>query len=407
MPFTAALRPAAGSLAVKVCVIHNEYGKLSGEEVAVRNLKNLLEEKGHSVVPYIRSSAEIDAMHLGRIRAFFSGVYSPKSRKVIADLLEREKADLVHVHNLFPLISPSVLLECKARNIPVVMTVHNYRLICPSGLFAYEGKVCEKCAGGHEYWALFRNCERSILKSTGYGLRNWTARRNGYFRDNVTLYATLTEFQRQKLIAAGFEENRIRVVPNMLNDDYASGRPSVLGSYFGFVGRLSPEKGVDVLLSAAKTESGIPFKIAGTMGSANGDQMNSLSNVEFRGYLEGKRLHKFYEESRAILLASTCYEGFPMVILEAMFNAKPVICPRIGGLSEIVKDGVTGLLFEPGNSSDLAEKVRYLWDRPELCRKLGNAGREKALQEYSPDKYYERIMSAYKEAIDLAHSNDI
>ena len=132
-----------------------------------------------------------------------------------------------------------------------------------------------------------------------------------------------------------------------------------------------------------------------------------FNNFEFCGHLNGNELRTFYLHSRVFVLPSIWYEGFPNTLLEAMTYAKPVVCSRIGGLPEIVDDGVTGLLFEPGNSDDLAKKIRYLWDRPELCRKMGQAGREKALREYSPEKYYQHLMEVYEKAIELGAPKEV
>jgi len=378
-------------------IVHNEYSRLSGEEVVVKGQIKLLESNGHKVIRFFRSSAEIHGMRLGRIRAFSSGIYSFSSKKAMRRLLAECRPDIVHVHNLFPLISPSVLGECRKAGVPVVMTIHNYRLICPNGMYLSDGQVCEKCGGGKEYWCGFRNCEGTLPKSLGYGLRNYVARKLRLFLDNITLYICLTEFQKQKLAANGFPSDKILVVPNMVDKAYIE--PSgEQGKHIGYVGRISSEKGIQTLLKSAGNCSGIQFKAAGSYSRMPRLSQEAPANFEFCGHLNGQELRAFHSGSRIIVLCSIWYEGFPMVLPEAMLSGKPVICSRIGGLGEIVEDGVTGLLFESGNSHDLAEKIWYLWNRPELCQRMGQAGREKALREYSPEKHYERLMAAYKKA---------
>jgi glycosyltransferase involved in cell wall biosynthesis len=174
-----------------------------------------------------------------------------------------------------------------------------------------------------------------------------------------------------------------------------------LGSYVLYVGRLRQEKGVPSLVAASKQLPKIPFKAVGDYKRMQYLLAEAPSNFNFIGYVDEQRLNELYVNSRFVVVCSICYEGFPGVLLEAMLHGKPVICSRIGGLPEIVDDGITGLLFEPGNPDDLAEKIAYLYRRPQLCRQMGKAGRDKWLREYSPEKYYERLMAAYEKAIKL------
>lgn len=390
---------------MKILIAHNSYGIFSGEEAVVKSLTALLRSKGHEVIEFTRSSAEIEPMRLGRIRTFFSGIYSFSSRKAMRRLLAECRPDIVHVHNVFPLISPAVLPECRRAGVPVVMTVHNYRLVCPNGLHMPKGKyeICEKCCGGREYWCVLRNCEQSYLKSAGYALRTYTARRFAFFTKNVTLFACLTEFQRKRLIAEGYPEDRLRVIPNMYPADAKTQVDhDKSGDFIAYVGRISPEKGIELLLSAARKLSSIPFRLAGNYGTMPDLAGKAPANVYFLGNLDRECLAGFYGQSRFVILCSTCFEGFPMAIVEAMVHGKPVIAPRIGGIPEIVDDGETGLLFEPGNTQELADKIRYLWGRPDSCQEMGQAGREKALREYSPKAYYDRLMTIYENAMKLA-----
>lgn len=389
---------------MKILLTHNRYGQLSGEESIVDTIRDLLASHGHEVISFFRSSEEIPDMRFGKIRAFLSGIYNPFSRRAFRKVLEEKKPDLVHIQNLFPFISAAILPECRKAGIPVVMTVQNYRLVCPNGLNMVRGSVCEKCAGGREYWCVLRNCERNILKSLGYALRNYVARKRRYFIDNVTLFSAVTQFQRQRLVDEGFPDVRIVVNPNMasINDALSENKSAKSGDFVAHVGRISPEKGIPTLIEAARQCPTIPFKTTGTL-----DRMPELANqappnFAFVGFLDTSRIRDFFVTARMIVICTICFEGFPMVVVEAMLHGKAVICSRIGGLPEIVEHGKTGLLFEPGNDDDLAEKVRYLWERPELCRQMGEAGRKKALREYSTERYYERLIICYEKAIDIA-----
>jgi glycosyltransferase involved in cell wall biosynthesis len=385
---------------VHILLVHNEYGKVSGEEIVVRSLQKLLAERGHRISTYFRSSAELTGKRLGMAKAFFTGIYNFSSQQEVRRLLKQRRPDIVHIHNVFPLISPSVLGECRRAGIPVVMTVHNYRLVCPNGLHMTKGVVCERCTQGREWNCVLNRCEGSLLKSTGYAIRNAVARKMKLFHRNVTLYAALTNFQKSKLVRAGFPADRISVLPNMV-DSTSAETSNEIGQWVGYVGRVSKEKGIETLLAAASMLPDVQFRIAGAY-----DRMSHLldaapTNVQFLGHLNTDELQAFYRRSRMIVLCSTCYEGFPTVITEAKMHGKPVICSRIGGLPEIVDDGRTGLLFTPGDERELQARIQRLWASPQDCLEMGAAGRRKALREYSTDRYYERLLAIYRRATEL------
>jgi len=383
---------------MKVLMVHNAYGKFSGEEAVVRDIKSVLKLNNHVVISFERNSAELNDIKLGAVRAFFSGLYNPFSRNKFKRLLEDERPDIVHIHNLFPLISPSILSAVTKLGIPVVMTVHNYRLDCPNGLYYSNNEICEYCHGGKEYWCVLRNCEQSYLKSLGYALRNWMARVRRAYLDNITIYACLTDFQRNKLALAGYPLERLSIIPNMVQileskvmDDEKQ--------YVGFVGRMSKEKGISVLVDSAKLCSDIPCAAAGGYDTLPNLENHVPDNFKLLGHCNPSELAGAYQSARFVVLPSVWYEGFPTVLVEAMLHGKAIICSNIGGLPDIVDDGVTGLLVKPGNSKDLAEKIRYLWEHPDVCNKMGQAGRNKALKEYSGQKYYKRLMEVYNKAL--------
>ena len=391
---------------MKVCLVHNEYGKFSGEEAVFFSQKQLLEEQGHEVCQFTKSSREIDNSIWRQFHAFCSGIYNPFSVSKFRRFLKQQEPDLIHVHNLFPLISPAVLHVCKEFKLPVVMTLHNYRLLCPNGLFMVNGKVCEMCCSGKEYWCIIKNCEKKVLKSFGYALRNFVARTRKSYLNNVHIYAALTGFQRKKLIANGFHEKNIEVLPNMAFQ-HCDLNINSLGEYIGYVGRVSGEKGVDILVAAAEKCPPISFKAAGTYEDAEEIVRGAPENFQFYGHLARDVVDKFITSSRIIVLCSVWYEGFPMILVEAMSLGRPIIASCLGGVPEIVEDGVTGLLFEAGNPDDLAEKIQYLWEHPDLCRQMGKMGRLKAQKEYSPEKYYQRLIDVYEKAQKVCRNENI
>jgi glycosyltransferase involved in cell wall biosynthesis len=387
---------------MNMALVHNRYAADSGEETVVENIADLLAAHGHRVTLFMRSSAEIRSMVLGRTRALFSGIFNFSAMKAFRPFLSESKPDIVHIHNLFPLISPSVLIECRRAHIPVVMHVHNYRLVCPNGLHMPKTdlRICEKCCGGREYWCVLRNCEGNLPKSLGYALRSYVARKAQLYRANVSVYICLTCFQKQRLVSQGYPEDRTIVLPNMVRVRDEPDRSSP-GNYVGFVGRVSPEKGISVFLKAAKKCPHIEFSVAGSYDRMPDVLKQAPDNCRFLGHLRYRELSQFYNLSRIVVAPSLWYETFCLTAMEAQAYGKPVICSHIGALSEVVDCGVTGLLFRLGDADELAEKIQYLWDRPDLCRRMGAAGRDKFRRNYSAQQYYERLMAVYGKAIKL------
>ena len=385
---------------MRILLIHNKYGAFSGEERMINHIAALLHERGHQVNCLFEESLPPSVGFRAKGKAFFSGIYSLESVRKVKDWLRTFQPDLVQVQNLYPSLSPWVLPAIRQEGIPVVMRCANYRLVCPNGLLMSHGQVCERCMGGREYWCALRNCEGSLPKSLGYALRNFVARTRRLYLDNVTLYYAQTGFQKRKLAEGGFPAERIEVIPNMVNTAKLY-RDMQIGHYVAFAGRGSPEKGVATLLEAARSLPNIPFQLAGDFWRMPEVEKGKAANVELLGHLNGSRLDGFFRSCSLLVLPSNCYEGFPGAIIEAMLQGRAVICSRIGGLPEIVDDGVTGLLFEPGDAADLAAKLEWLWGRPDLSTKMGKAGRDKVLREYSPASYYERLMQVYHRALEL------
>lgn len=385
---------------MKVVQVHNYYRSRAGECVVFEAIVDLLKRHNVEVHTLTKKSQGIDNSFWTKLSAFGSGIYSLSAARDMSKLLQRLNPDVVHIHNLYPLISPSVAVTCYNHRIPVVMTCHNYRLVCPIGTFFCKDRTCESCADGKEYWCMIKNCRNNYVESTVYALRGMTARRFGLISKNVTLFIAVSEFQRRKLTEGGIDRKKIIVLPHMVNTPDFTADP-VLGRYVAFVGRISEEKGIDTLLSAAKNLPEASFSFAGGFTQALGMKSDASNNVEFVGWLDRAQLSNFYRMARFVVVPSKCYETFGLVILEAMSHGLPVIASRIGGLPEVIDDGVTGVFFEPGNSYDLASKIKLLWKNPQVCRKMGQAAREKVVAEYSEEKYYDRLLSVYETAIKL------
>lgn len=385
---------------MKLLQVYNDYRSFGGEAGVVQMIAELVERSGGSAQLWTRSSKEIDRSLVGKVRAFASGIYNFSAARQFRRMLSADRPDLVHVHNLYPLFSPSVLVAARRMGLPVVMTSHNYLLTCPIVNHLHQGRVCEKCFGGREYHCVRQNCRDNRLESLAYALRSFTARKFNLFRDYITIHIVLSEFARQRLIRSGFDARRIVVLPNMVK---LGPEPDnrVPGAYVAFSGRMMPEKGVDVLLAAAARLPDVPFRLAGDGPILNELKAAAPPNVHFVGRLAGPEMPAFYRGARLLAIPSKWFEGCPLVVSEAMSHALPIVASRIGGLPEFVDEGGTGRLFEPGDDAELAEHIRALWNSPELCAAMGRAGREKAEREYSRQVYFDRLMAIYEQAIDM------
>jgi len=384
---------------VRLLQIYNQYRSLcGGEETVVRMTAALVEKHGGQAKLLMRSSRGLETTLAGKLRAFTSGIYSRDALREVTEAIRRYRPDVVHAHNLYPLFSPSALVACRHAGVPVVLSLHNHALTCPNTSHLSHGEICEQCAGGREYRCVLRNCRENIFESVAYATRSIVARKLRLFHDNVNVFVTLTEFAKRRLVEAGFEAERICVLPNAVKIYRRPADPSA-GRYVAFAGRISGEKGIDTLLAATGLLGNVPVRLAG-----DGPLLDELSgaappNASLLGRLSGGAMSEFYRGARFLVLPSKCFEMCPLVVSEAMSHGLPVIASRIGGIPELVDDGVTGLLFEPGNANDLAAKIRMLWKRPELCNRMGRAGREKAIRRYSQQAYYRRLKAIYDRAI--------
>jgi len=384
---------------VKVLQVYNEQrSRFGGEPTVIDATMRVLLQNGHETRLVMKSSRPLENSILKRMNAFWGGVYNISAYREMRRLIEKDRPDVVHVHSVYPMFSPSILVACRRKNVPVVMTVHSHNLTCPTWYHLYKGRVCEDCVGGHEYRCVIKNCRNNILESSAYALRSSVARRFRLFHDNVSVLIALTPFAKAKLLQAGFRDDQVAVVPNPGSVREAAVDPSA-GKYVAFAGRISSEKGIDTLLAAAAQMPDVPFKVAGDGPALLEMKGNAPRNVEFVGRLGSDELNEFYARSRILAVPSVWFEQFPMVVLEAMARALPVVGSRIGGLPEIIEEGLTGSLFEPGNPEDLVRQVRRLWEDPQLCRQMGIAGRQKVMREYTEDAYFHNLMAVYQAAI--------
>lgn len=386
---------------MRVLIVHNRYGRPSGEEAVVERYDAMLRRRGHAVERFERSSATLGDGLVGRVRAFASGLGNPFARAALGRAVDAFRPDVVNVHNVFPLISPMALGACLRRRVPVLMTVHNYRLVCPNGLLYSRGEVCSRCVGRSSWPCVRRNCERSRAKSVAYAARASLARWRRDFERGVSAFAALTEFQRARLVEGGIEAGRVVVVPNGAERVEVDG-PRRDGGFLAFVGRVTEEKGAGDLLAVARRLPHVAFRLYGHTDRAAEILDDVPSNVSVWGAVERPTLGDALRTCRAVVLPSRCYEGFPMTVVEAMHHGAAVVAPRHGGIPEVVEDGVTGWLFRPHDPDDLARVLAEAWSSPEECARRGAEARARARARYDEEAWAERLEAALAFAVERA-----
>ena len=389
---------------MKIAIVHNTYQQKGGEDAVVAAESRLLENHGHKVVFYRRSNEEIAVMSgPERLLMVKDLIHSTKSKKELCALLRSEKPDVAHVHNTFMMMSPSVYEACADVEVPVVQTLHNYRLLCPGWSFSRNGDVCEQCLD-HGLWRGVRHgCYRdSRLMTAAVAVMLQVHRSLGTWDSLVDGYVALTNFARQKFIEGGLPGQVLHVKPNFLADD--PGERTSSGRSVLFVGRLSPEKGVNVLLSAwRKLSAAIPLIIMGDgplRESLQAEATRSgLSDVTFTGWRSRFEILTAIKQAAFVVLPSVCYEGFPMTLVEAFACGTPVICSGIGSPQEIVENGKTGLHFQTADADDLASKIEYAWNRPAALSAMGRAARQVFEKRYTAETNYQQLLQIYEKSI--------
>jgi glycosyltransferase involved in cell wall biosynthesis len=384
---------------MNVLVVHNRYAFAGGEDEACATEIELLRRFGHQVTTYTQDNRTI-----GRSQRFSAGVravWSGQDYRAIRQLIAQHRIELVSVHNFFPLVSPSAYYAAHAASIPVVQTLHNYRLLCPAATFLRDGKICEDCLGKAAPWpAVIHRCYRdSVIQTASVAGMIVSHKVMGTWRKAVDRYIALTPFMREKFIAGGFPAERIVVKPNSVAD---TGVGSGHADHFFFAGRLTAEKGIHVLLAAwAMTHTRRRLRIAGT----GPDEMNlracttHLANVEFLGQISGERMRAEIGAAAAVVFPSIWYEGLSRVVTEAFAKGTPVIASALDPISSIVKDGETGVLFGVGDAAGLAAKLDAFPSPGTELARLRAGARMEYESCYADEVVYARLMEIYKAAL--------
>lgn len=391
---------------MKILQIHNYYQQPGGEDTVVASEQTLLNEHVHKIKLFSVSNETIKGTW-EKIKTAWHLPYSYSARRKLYQELSIFKPDIVHVHNFFPLLTPSIYSACRDACVPVVQSLYNPRLLCPAATFYRNGQVCEECLGKTPPWPSLRYaCYRKSYSQTAVVAAMLTFHRLlNTWQKKVDIFIVATEFYRRKFIEGGLPSNKIIIKPHFIHPD-----PGLTlennRNYTLYIGRLDPEKGVLTLLQAWQQLKNIPLKIRGDGRLLKETQdfikKNHLESVEIVGRLSNEELITLIKGAMFLVWPSEgYYETFGLVAIEAFACGVPVIASRLGAMSELVKDGKTGLLFEPGDEKDLAMKIKFLLNNPDKCKRMGEEARREFENKYTAERNYEMLMEIYRNAIEM------
>jgi glycosyltransferase involved in cell wall biosynthesis len=381
---------------MRVLLAHNHYKHRGGEDAVFEDERTLLTDRGVHVASYECSNDEFE--DVGPMTAAINTLWNSATAQQFEAMLLREQPDVIHVHNTFAWMSPAVYWVAARHRVPVVQTLHNFRLLCPQATFLRDGQVCEACItqifpiSGVRH-GCYHNSRRQTL---GVATMLFVHRSLRTWHNKVSRFIALNEFCRAKFVEGGLPEEAIRIKPNFVAAPQSSGLNARNGGLF--VGRLSPEKGLEVLVAAIARLACNPMLI---IGSGPLELLvKSTFGSSYLGPMPPSDVMAAMASANYLVVPSIWYENFPRTIVEAFASGLPVIASRLGALKEIVDDGRTGLLFEPGNPNDLAQKISWAEENPDQMRIMGRAARKDYETMYSPDINFEILMGIYTEAIE-------
>ena len=385
---------------MRVLFIHNKYQYKGGEDTVFEAEVAMLKKYGNDVSTLLFNNVSITGA-LNKIKYGINSFYSSVSAKSLERMILDFSPDIIHVHNFFPIASPSIFFVANKYNIPIVITLHNYRLLCPNAMFFLEGNVCERCINKlFPVKGVINGCYRnSKLETFSLASMILLHRMIGTWHNRIDRFIVLTNFAKNKFIKSSMSlpENKIRVKPNFVVDN---GLNYDKDDYFLFVGRLSEEKGIDILLDAFEGTK-YNLQIIGTGPKEKDVQVSSLRNKNtiYLGYQTIDVIKEKLKKAKALIFTSILYEGMPMTILEAFSTGTPVIGGNIGGPAEMVKDNYNGLLYEAGNVIDLKNKVDWLYKHPKEAMEMSKNARKEFESFYTEENNYKQLMQIYSDAI--------
>jgi glycosyltransferase involved in cell wall biosynthesis len=386
---------------MKILAVHNRYQRPGGEDQVFVDETALLETRNHRVLRYEVHNEQVKQVN--RLILAKDTVWNTSAYRELGALIRRERPDVVHFHNTLPLVSPAGYYAARAEGVPVIQTLHNYRLLCPVALFFRDGRVCEDCMGKTVPWpGVVHRCYRGSRAASGVvatmltvhrALRTWT--------EMVDVYVALTEFARNKFIEGGLPAGKIVVKPNFVAPDPGQGPGG--GGYALFVGRLAPEKGTGTMLAAwDRLGTRIPLKIVGDgpLRDRVVEAAARQSNVEWLGHRPVADVHELMGKADMLVFPSQWYETFGRVAAEAFAAGTPVIAANIGAVAELVEHGRTGLKFRPGDAEDLVTQVEWALSHPAELRSMREEVRAEFEAKYTAERNYRTLMEIYEAALE-------
>jgi len=386
---------------MKILLVHNRYQIPGGEDIVVCAEKSMLEERGHDVALLEADNTEISGA-MGQLKTGVGAIYSRHGKRRVAMELARFHPDVMHVHNFFPLFSPSIYSAAHEAGVAVVQTLHNYRLACPNALFFRDGHVCEDCLGAtFPLPGLIHACYRGSRLATAPVVAMLAVHHAlGTWREGVDAYIALTEFSRQKLVASGLPADRMFVKPNFVHPSPAIGDGS--GGFALFAGRLSGEKGISTLLTAWKQLAAeMPLKIVGEghLAGIVKSATDELPGIEWLGKVAHAKVVELMQRASLLIFPSIVYENFPMSIVEAFAGGLPSVASNLGVMSSLVRHRQTGLHFRAGDADDLVAQVRWARCHPNELGEIRRAVRQEYEAHYTAERNYEILINIYQTAL--------
>ena len=385
---------------MKIVLCHNYYQQPGGEDQVFADEAALLATHGHDV---IRHTVHNDAIsEMGRLSVATKALWNRASYREIESLLKRERPDVIHFTNTFPLISPAAYYAAKNAGVPVVQSLHNYRLLCPGGTFYRNGNVCEDCLGKSVPWpAVQHGCYRSSRLASGVVTAMVTFHRLlNTWQKCVDRFVALSHFSARKFVAGGLPANKISVKPNFISPDPSRGSGS--GGYALFVGRLAAEKGLATLLDAWDQCGAIlPLKILGDgpLASLVEQRANANPHVTWLGRKSGVEVLQYLSEATCLVMPSEWYECCPKTLIETLAVGTPAIVTRLGAMAEMIDHERTGLHFTPCDSNDLAAQVQRLTRDPQLASRMRAAARRDYEEKYTASANYQQLIEIYNSVV--------
>lgn len=384
---------------MRIVRLHNFYQQAGGEDAVVASETKLLERHGHQVLSYHVHNDAISGM--GKLTVAGKTIWNRQSYRDLRAFFAEHRPDIAHFDNTFPLISPAGYYAARDAGVPVVQTLHNYRLMCPVATFFRDGHVCEDCLGRDLPWpGVLHACYRNDRKTTAVAAAMLaTHKLLRTYQDKVDLYIALTEFARRKYIEGGLPSARIVIKPNFVDEDPGAGSGD--GGFALFVGRLTENKGVRVMLRAWQQVGGaLPLKIAGTGPlQAEVEAASGSHGIEYLGRQPLERVMELMGQAVCLVFPSIWYEGMPRTIVESYAKGTPVIASRLGSMTELIEPGRTGFTFEAGNADELAAQLRRLAGDRTLAQSMRERARAIFLERYTAEENYRQLMAIYKRAM--------